>query len=288
MEDMTNIPVADTLDITTLIEPKRRGYFYIGARDYFQGLKIWKLWLYLAHAEIRRRYRRTQLGPFWSTLSVAIFIGSLGVLSCGLWHQNVREYLPTFSAAYVAWVFFSATVNDSCLTFISTEKYIKQMTWAYSFYAFQVVARNIMVFFHHLIVFIAVAIMFQVPLNGYTVLAIPGLILLFLNCTWISIALGLLCARLRDMQPIVSSVLQIAMFVTPIFWPESQLGGGKIAFVTTYMNPLYHFISTVRYPLLGQPAHLINWTVDIIILLVGGVGTMVYLGRNYNKLIYWL
>src|SRR5262249_4818816 len=108
------------------------------------------------------------------------------------------------------------------------------------------------------------------------------------NSTWIIIILGLLCARWRDMQQVITNVLQIAMFVTPIFWPKSQLGGGKIASLIINLNPIYHFISVIRYPLLGESAEILSWKIDILILVIGLLFTMFLLGRNYNKLIYWM
>ncbi|MCH9769585.1 MAG: ABC transporter permease [Gammaproteobacteria bacterium] len=269
-------------------EENKISSFWLGVTDYVNGFKKWNLWLYLAYADIRRRYRRTVIGPFWATLSVAIFIASMGVLFSALWHRNMHEYLPFFASGFVIWAFFSTTVTDSCSTFVVMEGYMKQIALPYSFYAFLVVARNIMAFLHQFVVFLVVAIIFRLHINHNTLLVIPGFILLVLNCSWIAIAFGLLCARFRDIQQIVMSLLQISMFVTPIFWSESQLGQGKIAFVCLNLNPLYHLISVVRYPLLGQVAHPVSWLVDILILLVGWSLTMCALSRFYNKLIYWL
>ncbi|PHQ78632.1 MAG: hypothetical protein COB66_08480, partial [Coxiella sp. (in: Bacteria)] len=71
-----------------------------GAHDYFNGLFYWKIWSYMAYASIRKRYARTVIGPFWTTLSVAIFIGIMGVLFSFLWHRNVKDFMPFFSAGY--------------------------------------------------------------------------------------------------------------------------------------------------------------------------------------------
>ncbi len=57
----------------------------------------------MAYAEIRRRYKRTLIGPFWVTLSIAIFIGSMGFL-------EISSYLPFFASGYVVWIFFNNTL----------------------------------------------------------------------------------------------------------------------------------------------------------------------------------
>ncbi len=288
MPDVINSAVNDPALRAQPVGDQVDTHFSTAVRDYVDGSKKWKFWLSLAYAEIRRRYRRTLIGPFWTTLSIAIFIGTMGIIFSMLWHQRINEYLPFFCSGYIVWTFLSVIVTDSCSTFIAMEAYMKQVSMPYSLYAFVVVSRNVMVFFHQIVVFIVVAILFHVQINHYTLLVLPGFLLLVLNATWIALALGLLCARYRDIQQVVTSLLQISMFVTPIFWAESQLGHTRIAKLIVDLNPIYHFISVVRYPLLGEAARPISWVADMTILLLGWFFTMHYLKRSYHKLIYWL
>lgn len=76
----------------------------------------------------------------------------------------------------------------------------------------------------------------------------PGLLIIVVAAVPLSILLGIFCARFRDMQPIVGSVVQLAFFLTPIFWKPSALG--HRAYVAHY-NPLYMFLELVRGPLYG-------------------------------------
>lgn len=63
MNDVTNQLVQDLAEPIITIGKKHLPVF-IGAQDYFKGFKEWNLWLYMAYAEIRRRYKRTLIGPF--------------------------------------------------------------------------------------------------------------------------------------------------------------------------------------------------------------------------------
>jgi lipopolysaccharide transport system permease protein len=260
----------------------------VAAKDYINGLRKWKLWLHMAYADIRRRYRRTMIGPFWTTLSMAIFITSMGFIFSALWHTDMKTYLPYFASGYIAWMFISTIFTESCTTFVAAESYMKQIALPYSVYAFLIVARNVMIFLHQVVIFVVLMLIYHVPINHNTWMLIPGFMFLILNASWITIALGLICARFRDAQQIVISLLQIAMFVTPIFWSESQLGHGKLAFYLINFNPMYHLLSVLRYPLLGQSVHHSTWIANSLLLVVGWWLTMHYLAKNYNKLIYWL
>lgn len=62
--------------------------------DILTGAGNWQMWSRMGWQEVRRRYRRTAIGPFWTTLSLGVFILSLGFLYAHLWQQNPKEFLP--------------------------------------------------------------------------------------------------------------------------------------------------------------------------------------------------
>ncbi|MEA2755782.1 MAG: lipopolysaccharide transport system permease protein, partial [Aliidongia sp.] len=62
--------------------------------DLYRGLRAWRLWTMLGWNDIRLRYRRSVLGPFWMTLSMAIFIVTLGLIYSRIFHAELRTFLP--------------------------------------------------------------------------------------------------------------------------------------------------------------------------------------------------
>src|SRR5437879_8406258 len=73
---------------------KTRTFLDATQRDLLSALKDWPLWTMLGWNDIRQRYRRSTLGPFWITLSMATFIGVLGVIYSRIFHVDVEIYLP--------------------------------------------------------------------------------------------------------------------------------------------------------------------------------------------------
>ena len=65
-----------------------------GVADIFDALKDLPLSLYLARSDIRQRYRRSTLGPFWITISTGVMIGCIGVIFGGLFKSPMYEFLP--------------------------------------------------------------------------------------------------------------------------------------------------------------------------------------------------
>src|SRR5580704_1248506 len=257
-------------------------------QDYWCGLQNWRIWVYMAVADIRRRYRRTLIGSFWTTLSLAIFILSMGFLFSTLWKTDIKTFLPYFASGFICWTLTATIITESCATFTSVEGLLKQVAMPYASFSWLVIARNFLVFLHQLSIYIVIALIFHIPVTLYTLFIIPGLLLFFITASWLAILLGLLCARFRDMQQIVASMLQISMFLTPIFWPVSQLGDGLKSYLLINGNPLYHSVSVIRQPLLGLPPSFISWVFVCFITMSGWVFTMFVMTRKYSKLIFWL
>lgn len=254
--------------------------------DIMSSIKNWRLWTYMAVAELKRRYRRTMLGPFWTTLNLAIFIGCMGLLLSSLWKTDTADFLPFFCSGFVAWSLISAIFTEGCNTFTTAEGLLKQLPIPYTTFSFFVVSRNYVVFFHHLIILLLVLLIFKVPFTVYNLLVIPGLALLFVTGSCIATLLGLVCSRFRDIQQIVTSVLQLSMFVTPIFWKPGQMGRRGVLLAD--LNPLYHLVDIIRSPLIGEAPSLLSYGVVVTIALVGWILTLYVFSKSYRKLIFWL
>ena len=258
--------------------------------DLYETALNWRLWTRLGWRDIRARYRRTVLGPFWTVASAAILIVSLGMVYSLLWRIDVKTFLPYFSAGLISWVLMTTIINESCSALIGAEAIIKSLRLPYAIHIGRVVWRNILVFLHSLIVHAVVLLYFKIVLSPAQLVLIPvGLSLLIVNCFWISLLVSVACARFRDITQVVSSVLQIAFFVTPIFWPLDQLGNAPIArFVLADVNVLYHMVDVVRAPLHGEYPDPLSYLVLVLVAALGWFGTLWFFGRFRARIPYWV
>ena len=254
--------------------------------DILNGLRNFRLWHYIALTEIRRRYRRTIIGPFWTTLSIGIFILAMSIVLSALWNTSTKDFLPYFSSGYICWMLMSNLILEGCYTFVGNDHYLKQLSLPYIIYACMTAWRNLMVFAHHLVIFTLVLLYCGHPLNFNLLFIVPGLLIIFFTGIWLCLLLGMLCARYRDVQQIITSLLQLAMFVTPIMWKPEQLGPKGL--LITKINPLYHYLSIVRLPLLGQMPTIENWLVTISLTCLLVLFTFSLFTKKYRTLIYWL
>lgn len=253
--------------------------------DLAEGVRNWKLWSMMGWLDIKRRYRRSMLGPFWLTLSMGVTVATLGVLYGSLFNLDGRTYVPFLCLGMVCWDFISKSITEGCRTFLDLEHLIKQIRLPLSVHVAGVVWRNTATFLHNVVIFLLVALIFQVWPGAVGLLVLPGLVLLVLNLFWITLLLALVCARFRDVPQIVQTGVQLLFFVTPVFWKPEML---KDLRPVVELNPFFHMIELVRAPLLGQVPTALNWIVMLATLVLGGTVTFRLFARFRKRVPYWL
>jgi ABC-type polysaccharide/polyol phosphate export permease len=257
--------------------------------DLVGGLRKYHLWGRLGWLEIKRRYRRTMIGPFWTCISLLLFVIVIGSVGSGLLSKQTAEYLPFLVAGMIVWVTLQSMLLESVNVFIAGGGLIRQMNFEYSILVYALVWRNFIVFAHNLLVYLLILLIFAPDKLGFAnLLALPGLIVLAVNCTWLSLLLGMVSLRFRDLQQLVMSVVQVSMFVTPLFWPPEGLEGLRRVFFVT-LNPLYHLLTIVRDPLLGGKLPPVNsYIAAALITIAGGALTYAMFAKYRKRIPYWL
>ncbi|HLH96607.1 MAG TPA: ABC transporter permease [Xanthobacteraceae bacterium] len=257
------------------------------AQDLIGGLCRTDLWGRLGWLDVKRRYRRTMLGPFWTSISLGIYVVCVGVVGAGLWHQDIEQYVPFLVSGMIAWLLVSTIINESCTLLVAGHALFRNVRFEYSILAYALVWRNFIVFFHNLLIYVMAVAVLQPRLIGFTVLlALPGILLVAANGVWVALLCGMFCLRFRDVTQIISSVLQISMFITPIFWPPGNLSGSRrLFFVET--NPLYHMINLVRAPLLGEVPSASSYAVVLGLTVLGWILTYRVFKHFRKRIAYW-
>lgn len=253
--------------------------------DFKLGMWSIHVWGALGWHDIRQRYRRSVLGPFWFTLSTAIMVLVLGLLYSVLLKQEISNYLPYLAVGLIVWQYMATTMIESCDSFINSAYLIKQIRMPLSVHVWRIAWRNFVIMLHSLPIAIIVLVVFgKIP--GVGILLVPaGLLLLLLHGVWIGMILGVLCSRFRDIQPIVNSMVQIVFFFTPVLWMPESLQ--ERAWVAGY-NPFYHVIEIVRAPILNRPVTYESWIWSIIILVAGFLFANYIVKQYRNRVPYWL
>lgn len=239
----------------------------------------------LGWLEIKQRYRRSVLGPFWLTLSSGVMIACMGPLYGRLFNLDLANYLPYLAVSLILWTLISGLINESCQVFIMAEGFIKQIKLPHTVHVMRVIWRNGIIFVHNLIIVALVLVVFPPGWDWHLLLLPFAVLMLAVNAIWVGLLLGLLCARFRDIPLVINSLLQVAFFLTPVMWKPEMLGRHQWAL---QWNPLYYFLEIIRAPLLGQAASVNLWLGTIFITISGFALTLVLFSRFRARIPYWL
>ncbi len=273
------------LDLTPAASPAARLRLAIG--DLRAAWAYRRLAVTLAWIDIRLRYRGSLLGPFWLTLSTALMVGSMGAIYATLFHMTLRTYLPFLALSLVLWNFISVLIGEACMTFTAAEATIRAQRLPYALHALRVVLRNLFVLAHNVVVIAAVYLIFRTWPGATGLLVLPGLLLWAIDALAIALLLGGLCARFRDIPPIVGSLMQMAFFVTPVIWQPRLLGKANLLWLLPF-NPFYSLLEVVRGPLLGTAPSEALWLSAVLFTLLLVVLAFWLFTRARARIAFWL
>lgn len=265
--------------------PKRASRAAAAWADLAEGMSKSWMWSAMAMQDIKMRYRGSLLGPFWLTISMVIMIAAMGLIYARLFNMEITRYLPFLTVGLVVWNFVSTVIIEGCQTFLSAQNIITQVRMPFSVHAWRTVYRNLIVLAHNMVIVPLVLVIFSVPVNWSVIIIVPALAILTINGIWVSILLGMISARYRDVPPIVISFVQVIFFVTPIFWPPEAMG---IWMQALPINPLFAAVDVVRAPLLGSAPLTYSWPVLLIVTVIGCIGTFGLFAKFRRRIAYWI
>ena len=257
----------------------------LAVKDLWEGVWSLHVWPMLGWQEIKQRYRRSTLGPFWLTISTGVMIAGMGPLYSKLLGQEMSAYFSYLAIGFVVWLLMAGLINDACATFISAEGYIKQIKLPLTIHVLRMVWKNLLIFAHNFVIVILVLLFYRPNFDWHLVLLPVGILLIAVNGVWLGILLGLICARFRDIPNIVASLVQVAFFLTPVLWKADMLG--RYNWVATW-NPLFHFLEIVRRPLLGESPPALSWMAALFVTGAGLAITLAFFSRYRARIAYWV
>ncbi len=260
--------------------------------DLRTGLAQRELWWVLGWQDIKQRYRRSVIGPFWITIATGVQAVAMGLLYSVLLEVDLRMFLPHVTVGLIVWAMIQGAIIDGAEVFIKNEGLIKFLPSALSVHVYRLTWRLLLFFAHNMLIYLIMLAVFRPPLGWHSLLAFPALVLLVLNVLWVIMFFGILATRYRDIYPILNSLTLLMFFMTPIVWTTEGLinRGGEAADRARLVeiNPLFHYLEIIRAPMLGNHVDLYHWVIVLGFTVVGWGMTLLAM-RNYRaRVAYWV
>ena len=241
----------------------------------------------LAWQDIRQAYRRSAIGPFWITASMAVQIAAMGVVFGIIFKTPLYEYLPFLASGIILWNLISSSVVEGCMTFINSESMMKQLDLNVFVYALRVLLRNFFNFAHNIVVIPLVFLIMWHPIGWQILLVIPGMLIVLINLSWMTFVFGMVSARYRDVPQTVQALMTIVYFITPVMW-QPQAVGEENAHWLLGLNPFYHLLQLIRQPFLSASPTLENWALGLVFAGFGWLIAIVALRKFGKQIAYWV
>jgi len=237
--------------------------------------------------DVKVRYKRSALGPFWLTLSMSIMIATIGLVFGQMFDSTLNEFFPFLAVGIILWSFITTVIAEGSLSFIHAESIIKQSQIPLFVHVLRVIWRNVLIFCHNVVIIPFVFIVMGKNVGDYFFLSLLGFLILLVNIIWMVLLASIVSTRYRDLHQIIQSLMQVLFYLTPIMWMPSYLPKENLLLFLQF-NPFYHFIEIIRSPLLGMDVNIISWVVSISFAVIGWLFTLLLYGKYKRRIAYWL
>jgi lipopolysaccharide transport system permease protein len=193
---------------------------------------LWEHRAYIAAGavrEVRQRYAGSGMGVVWHVLiplvQIAVyfvvfsrFMGTRGA------DYSARSYGLYLCAGILPWFAFSDILTRGAQALVLSENYLKKLAIPEAVFVAQTVATSTLSLGLYLIALYALALAAGVPVHA-TWLLVPIVLVLFLGLGFgLALLLAPLCVFFRDVIQLLTIVVQVWFWLTPVVYERTTLG----------------------------------------------------------------
>ena len=164
-------------------------------------MRLAPVWLHAGWIDVVGRFRRTRIGPFWHTLSLAAFVLVMGVLWSTILHQDPFQYFRYITASMIVWGLIASFITEGTGILVAGQSTALSMRFPYVAFAFAHVWRSLLMFGHQFVFYIVVMVGTLYSPGWAVFYAIPALFLITANGVWMSLLIGMICLRCAGPYP---------------------------------------------------------------------------------------
>ena len=254
--------------------------------DLVPGLLNVDRWKALSHRSLRLMNRRTKFGFLWVILSATIFVVSIGLVYSFVFQIEIESFLPYVACGYITWSLIASALVSAPSIFTSYKNYISQRNLPLTVYVTSSAYDKVIVFLTQSSVIVITCVIFSTGLSASLLILPVSLLLIFVTAIGVSLSLGVMAVRYRDLGQVISSSILIIFLLTPIIWKPEFAAERRAMLVD--VNPFYHFVHIIRGPIIYQEipvtSLIVAAVISILSLIIGSSLMAVY----RHRIIYWL
>lgn len=212
---------------------------------------IWKL----ARNDFKKRYAGSYMGAVWAMVQPVVTVGMYYVVfdvimkAAGRGSGDV-PFVLFLTAGLVPWFFFSEALNSGTNAMLEYNYLVKKVVFKISMLPIiKIIAATFIHAFFVCILLIVAAVYGYYP-SVYTLQIFYYSACLFIFVLALCYSTCSIVVFFRDLSQIISIVLQIGMWATPILWDINSLSARWVFILK--MNPMVYIVNGYRNAIYGK------------------------------------
>lgn len=178
----------------------------------------------LVTRELKARYRGSVLGFFWSFINplllLVVYSFVFTVVLPGTHPRELEPYALFLFCGILPWTWFSSSLTEAANSLMAGGNLIKKVLFPAEILPIVAVLANMMHFFFGLPILLVFLLYFRPTITIVEVLCFPVVVAVQLLLTMgIGLILAALTVHFRDIKDLLSNVLTLWFFATPIIYP---------------------------------------------------------------------
>jgi len=230
--------------------------------------------------DLKARYRGSVLGFFWSffnpLLLLSVYSFVFTVVMPGLHAKEIEPFALFMFCGILPWTWFSSSLIESAGSLIAGGNLIKKVLFPAEVLPIVTVLANMMHFFFGLPILVLFLVYYRHPPDALDLVWFPVTVLVQLVFTvGLALFLSAMTVHFRDLRDILSNLLTLWFFATPIIYSIQSAPGLSKRVLDS--NPMTHIIVSYQ-EILFYPGQIGHWK---WLLAIGALSIVIFLAS------YW-
>ena len=205
----------------------------------------------MVRRELRQKYKGSALGVLWYLINPLVLMGAYAlVFSVLLKVADLPDYPLFLLVGLIVWVFFSQALLAAAPSLVQNGALVRKVRFPREAIPASVATVQMITFLVMLTIATVVALAVRGTFEPALLLLVPIVALLFCFVLGLSLAVSVLHAHYRDVEPVLGAALLPWFFVTPIFLRVEDLPGVDdrqwLGDLLQWANPIAPFVDAVR------------------------------------------
>ena len=209
-----------------------------------QVFKNRELALQIALTDFKLRYENSALGFIWALLEPLCMMVIMWFVFARVVRIKIPNYQLFLLIGLLMWNFFSRGTVQGIRAFTARLGILSKIYFPRSVIIFASCLTNLFFFCMEMVIFLAMMLIFHVPMGWHMLLLIPLFLLEFLLIYSISLFLAPLNLKYGDFGNLWGVLVRVGFYMTPILYSISFISD-KMRFYYL-LNPMARMISAVR------------------------------------------